>query len=927
MEIIEVQPLAIPEQIARMAEARARAVALSQGSRSMTYEELHRKADGLAATFRARGVRPGGTVAICVERSFDGIAAALGAMRAGAAYVPLDPGWPEQRLRDAIEDSGAGVLVAREEMATGMDAGIVWVDPGVDVGCAKPARAKGAEPAASIDPESLAYVIYTSGSSGVPKGVEITHANLAHLVAWHRAAFAIRGDDRASHVAGLGFDAAVWEVWSNLCAGATVVLLDDEEARRSAEGLQGWLLRERVTIGFVPTVHAGPMMQMRWPESTALRILLTGGDTLHQGPAADLPFAVFNNYGPTECTVVSTSGVVRAGSSETPSIGSAIVGASVYLLDESGLPAVEGAAGEIYVGGGGVGRGYRHRESETEKSFLPDPFAGDPGARMFRTGDRAMRLGNGELRFLGRLDRQVKIRGQRVELDEIGVLLSRHPKVEFATAAVVSVAGREPMLVGYVLPRDTMEAPSAGELKAHLRVNLPEYMVPAALVQLKEIPLTASAKIDYARLPLPASAAPEAALTVVAKLLAIVRRLLENETLGDNEDFYLAGGDSLLGMQLVMEVQNEFGLKIGLQELFEARTVVKLTRRVERFQREKQLTAMWKEVLGGRTVGVEEDFYELGGSDELAMVLCEKMAAQTGQKMTVGDFRIHRTIRRQAEVALGWEETVQTLPPGVVAVRSRGSGKRIFWAHYLSANLARAIGDEWPFLSVTLTAEDVSGLGAGPTLEKIGACMVGKIRCTQPEGPYIVGGLCLGGVLAWEIASQLRAAGEEVRLLVVIDPPSPLSATDSLSLSRRWAYLRYAVKRAEWLGMRTTMRYSAERLIRTLPRRMWKRFGVEDIHLAQEIMENAVLRYRPGTYDRRVLLVLASERVAAADEPGAWAKLASRRLDTEYVEAYHRELMDPANAGRIAKIIASYLEEESEERSEPPEPAGYAMAI
>ena len=276
-------------------------------------------------------------------------------------------------------------------------------------------------------------MIYTSGSTGVPKGVEITHANLSHLVRWHRDTFSVTRQDRASHLAGLGFDAAVWEIWPHLAAGATVCLADDA-VRSSPELMQQWMIRERVTIGFVPTVHAAPMMAMEWPATTALRVLLTGGDVLHHAPPAQLPFDVVNNYGPTECTVVATSSVLKPGSHGAPPIGRPIAGTSVYLLDEYGEQVPDGSTGEIYIGGSGVGRGYRNLPESTERSFLPDPFAGASGARMYRTGDRGVRRPDGEIEFRGRLDRQTKIRGQRVELDEIGSILTHHPSIDFATA-------------------------------------------------------------------------------------------------------------------------------------------------------------------------------------------------------------------------------------------------------------------------------------------------------------------------------------------------------------------------------------------------------------------------------------------------------------------------------------------------------------
>ncbi len=378
------------DEIAGLRQSYPDAIALSFGDRRLSYEQLCRRADRFAGYLQRLGLKPGETVALCMERSFDWIVAALGIMRAGGAYVPLDSSWPDSRLQFAIEDSGAAFLVARVALLERLEHRVRGIDPN------REAVAIAATPEAerkSIRPRTLAYVIYTSGSTGFPKGVEITHANLAHLICWHRNNFGVTPQDRTGHLAGLGFDAAVWELWPHLAAGATICLADDA-VRSSPALLQQWILRERITIAFVPTVLAARLIEMKWPATTALRFLLTGGDILHRAPAVQLPFAVVNNYGPTECTVVATSTIVKPGSLETPPIGRPIAGTSIYLLNERGDRVPDGDCGEIYIGGGGVGRGYRNLLESTERSFMPDPFAGVPGARMYRTGDCGVRRRN-----------------------------------------------------------------------------------------------------------------------------------------------------------------------------------------------------------------------------------------------------------------------------------------------------------------------------------------------------------------------------------------------------------------------------------------------------------------------------------------------------------------------------------------------------
>jgi amino acid adenylation domain-containing protein len=574
----------VPEQVSESKSEYPSAIALIHGRRQLTMSELDTQADSFAGYLQSLCIKPGGTVAICSERSIEWIVAALGIMRAGAAYVPLDTAWPEERLRYAVNDSGAEFLVGRAEVLDRLQVKARGIDPWRDAALIAAAPALKAKP---LDQESLAYVIYTSGSTGVPKGVEITHANLAHLIRWHWEAFKVTRHDRASHLAGLGFDAAVWEIWPNLTAGATLCIIDDD-LRSSPELIQQWMIRERVTIGFVPTVHARSMMSLAWPAETDLRLLLTGGDALHHSPPTGLPFEVVNNYGPTECTVVATSFALKPECPGVPPIGQAITGASVYLLDNSGNPVPDGTVGEICIGGSGVGRGYRNLPDATERSFLRDPFAGTPGARMYRSGDLGLRRPDGEIEFRGRVDRQAKIRGYRIELDEVGSVLAHHPAVDFAVATIHTPEGGEGQLFAYVLPRKNGPAPTTDELQEHLLQSLPEYMVPAVFLRLEAVPLSPNGKIDLAKLPqltdanrLDKSAGRLASSPVEEKLLAMLRALLENDSIGPEENIFLAGGHSLLGMQLVIRLRNSFGVDVSLRQLFESPTVALLAVLVE----------------------------------------------------------------------------------------------------------------------------------------------------------------------------------------------------------------------------------------------------------------------------------------------------------------------------------------------------------
>jgi amino acid adenylation domain-containing protein len=897
----------VTEQISALRDSCPYSIALSGGDQQLSYQELGRRMDHFAGHLTDLGIVSGDTVAICMERSVDWIVAALGIMRAGAAYVPLDSAWPDSRLRFAVNESGAAALVARAALLERLEVKAHGIDPGRD---ARAIVAAPQAPSSSVSPESLAYVIYTSGSTGTPKGVEITHANLSHLIRWHRNAFHVTRQDRASHLAGLGFDASVWEIWPHLAAGATLCLAD-EAARSSAELMQKWLIRERVTIAFVPTVHAAPMMDMDWPATTALRLLLTGGDALDRVPSLGLPFDVVNNYGPTECTVVATSCWLKPGSKVAP-IGRPITGTSIYLLDEQGEPVRAGSAGEIYIGGSGVGRGYRNLPDLTERGFLPDPFAGVAGARMYRTGDRGILRPDGEIEFRGRLDRQTKIRGQRVELDEIASILSRHPSIEFATAlARVSESG-ENQLVAYVLPAKSACLPTTRELQKHLRRSLPDYMIPARFVRLSARPLSENGKLDLTMLAWPADAnllpgtpTQGPASQIEEKLLTMVRSLLKNDAAVAEDNFFLAGGHSLLGMQLVIRVREAFGVDLSLQQLFEAPTVERMARLVATMLNEQRLAMIWTELLGRKQVKLDDNFFDLGGHPVLVDTLQQRIAAEFGRHIPMTEFFQNPTLRRQAELTRGIVRDKPGLPPGVLELQRNGTRNNIFWVHYLNINLAKVLGADQPFLFVLLTAEDFAALGEAPTLQSLAACLLRKIRAMQSEGPYIIGGFCAGGILAYEIASQLRAAGQEVSLLVLLDAPNPAHLELSESLTPKWSYLPYAVQRAARLGLRISLAYLREHLQKHLTRT--SRAVRSEVRVAREMINAAVLAYRPQRYEGKVLLLLASERPPHLNLLPGWLAVVSGNLHTQYVDAHRRNLLDPENAQTVADAIVSHL--------------------
>jgi amino acid adenylation domain-containing protein len=573
----------IPHAVSARAEADPDALAVAAADRVLSYAELVAAADRLADRLDDLGVGPDVVVGVCLPRSAAYVVATLAVLRSGAAYLPLDPSTPPERLAFMLADCGPRAVIV-DAVGGGTTPDGPWAE--VDVREAWADRVGPPRGRDVVKEDHLAYVIYTSGSTGRPKGVEVAHGSLANLAAWHGRAFAITPGDRAHFYASPAFDAAVWETWPYLVAGASVHVPPDD-VRADPAALRDWMLGERITIGFVPTPVAERMLGLAWPARTPLRTLLTGADTLHHYPPPALPFEVVNNYGPTECTVVTTSGVVGTPTAEAlPSIGRPIDNVEVLVLDETRRPVPPGGAGELYIAGAGLARGYRHRPDLTAERFVSHP--GVAGARLYRTGDRGRLLPDGSLAFLGRLDEQVKIRGYRVELEEIAAALTTHPGVAEGVVVAPEAGDGERQLVAYVVPA-AGAVPGRDALVATLRRALPDYMVPALFVTLPALPLTTSGKVDRAALPAPdaantlrdaARAAPRTA--VEAEVARILGGLLDVEEVGVEDNFFLLGGHSLLGTQLIMRLRAAFGVDLALRTLFDAPTVAELAAEIER---------------------------------------------------------------------------------------------------------------------------------------------------------------------------------------------------------------------------------------------------------------------------------------------------------------------------------------------------------
>jgi len=599
------------ESVAFLVERRARerpgdpAVVDAAGA-VLTYGELDERAGRLAGFLRALGVGPETVVPVVVERSPALVAGLLGVLKAGAAYLPLDPSYPAERLSLMLEESAARVVLAQEALLDRLPSRLS--DTGVRIVCLDRDREEierhPSVPAARVEPDNLAYVIYTSGSTGRPKGVQIPHRGLMNLVRWDLRVYGTGPEDRRTLVANLGFDGSVWEVWACLASGAALHL-PTEEVRLDPRRLGSWMAGRGITVSSLTTALAEALLTAEGVEIPTLRRLLVGGERLRLSPDPSCGFALINHYGPTETSVLTTAGVVPPrrypGTAETgetgpaPSLGRPIDGQQIYLSDRRLLPVPPGVAGELWVGGPSLARGYLGDSGRTAERFVPNPFGATPGERLYRTGDLCRHRMDGTLEFLGRVDHQVKIRGFRIELGEVEAVLAALPGVSQAVVIARedrsnrSTAGlADRRLVAYVVGTAAAE-----ELRRLLRERLPESMIPAAFVMLAELPLTPHGKVDRKALPAPEwQSRGEGRLMprtpveeVLAGIWAEVLGVSAGERLGADASFFDLGGHSLLATQVMSRLRDAFGVEMPVRDLFEAPVLADLAVRVEAARR------------------------------------------------------------------------------------------------------------------------------------------------------------------------------------------------------------------------------------------------------------------------------------------------------------------------------------------------------
>ncbi|WP_182875277.1 non-ribosomal peptide synthetase [Microbispora sp. H10670] len=582
---VDVPGPTVPEMIAETVRRTPEAVAVVCGETEVTYGELDRRADRLAAALRGSGVRPGDVVGVRLPRSAEAIVALLAVWRAGAAYLPFEPDEPDERMAFSLADAGATHVITTRTPPAGLTA----VDPAGGLAEEEAAAGErrpdgeGPDGPGGTRPEDVAYVISTSGSTGRPKGVAVEHRAIAARIRWMRGEYGLTPGDRVVQFASLSFDTHLEEVFPTLAAGATLVLLPGGAA--TLPDLLAAPGGERITVLDLPTAYWHHLVeeidQIAWPP--ALRLVIIGGEQASGGAVTRWRrrfgdgVRLLNTYGPTEAAVIATwadlgadlGAGLGAAPHGRPPIGRPVGATTVHLLDAAGAPVPQGAIGELVVGGAGVARGYLRRPALTAAAFVPDP-AGPPGARRYRTGDRARWNQAGELEFLGRLDGQLKVRGFRIEPGEVEARLLDHPGVG---QAFVTVHAEE--LVAYVTGTATGE-----ELAAHLARTLPRHLVPTAWVGLDALPLTSRGKVDRAALPAPVRgpSAGHVPPSSDAELLVaeVWAELLGVASVGADDDFFALGGHSLLATRIAARLRRTTGVEVPVRTIFERRTVADL---------------------------------------------------------------------------------------------------------------------------------------------------------------------------------------------------------------------------------------------------------------------------------------------------------------------------------------------------------------
>ncbi len=749
----------VHELVEAQVERTPNAVALTYNDQSLTYSELNRRANQIAHYLVARGVRAGSLVAIYMDRSADLLLAVLATLKAGAAYVPLDPLYPRDRLAFMLSDSAPAILLTQQKIL-----GALPYDPARTI-CIDSVRDEIAR--LSVDNllsgatrENLVYVIYTSGSTGKPKGVCLPHRALTNLIFWQLDNSDLPQAARTVQFTSLSFDVSFQETFSTWCSGGNLVVVS-ELLRRDPVSLLRFLREERIARLFLPFVALQHLAEAALEEKNLpdhLLEIITAGEQLQVTRQVAAFFRrmpqckLFNHYGPSESHVVTSYALTDSPDTwpSLPPIGKPIANTQIYILDSLLNPVPVGVAGELYIGGVSLANGYLNRPELTAERFIPDPFTRTPGARLYKTGDTARTRPDGNIEYLGRGDHQVKIRGFRIELGEVESALTQHPAIRQAAVVVREDIPGEKRLVAYlVCGTKDLDIP---ELRRYLAKFLPEYMIPGAFSVLPAFPLTPSGKVDRKALPAPIPEhrhrsdviAPRTQLE--AQLVAIFRNVLNADSVSVLDDFFDKGGHSLTATRLLSQVRDVTGRQIPISALFHGATVESLA----------------------RLIGEQR-------ADASDPVVMEIQHADDDSRLPFF------AIVPPGEESLGYAMLARHMGSGQTVYKIQGQAPIVDSTHPYSKQEMQDLTDEY----------------------------VAALRTVQPHGPYCLGGLCNGTHIAEQIVLSLEAQGEEVGLFAIFD-------TWVMQHSQRrwlWKMDYYRQRLRKMNGLRLTQRLASFRQV------------------------------------------------------------------------------------------------------------------
>jgi enterobactin synthetase component F len=832
---------------------------------SLTYRELHARADRLAHVLRANGVGPESLVALAIPRSEELVTGLLAVVKAGAAYLPVDPEYPAERIRFMLSDARPALLLTTAGTAARLPDGLsvpsllLDVDDTADLPAAQPATLNG--PAAAGD--HPAYVIYTSGSTGRPKGVLVPHRAIVNRLLWMQHRYALGTDDRVLQKTPSGFDVSVWEFFWPLITGATLVVARPE-GHKDPQYLAALIRAERVTTAhFVPSMLQVFVQEPAAARCTGLRRVICSGEAL-PGELQNQFFQVlprvglYNLYGPTEAAVDVTRWECAPGGGPVP-IGRPVWNTRTYVLDAALRPAAPGVPGELYLAGVQLARGYLGRPGLTAERFVADPY-GPPGSRMYRTGDVVRWTDDGALVYLGRTDDQVKIRGLRIELGEIEAVLARHPGIRHTAVMAREDQPGDKRIVAYLVPADGT-GPDADALRRDLAGELPEYMVPSAFVGLPELPVTANGKLDRRALPAPDLAAAGAGRTpgspreeLVCGLFAEVLGL---PRIGMDDNFFNLGGHSLLASRLVARVRATLGAELTIRSIFEAPTPA---------------------LLEARITGGDRD------EDPLDVVL---------------PLRPHGS------------------RPAVFCVHPAGG---LGWCY---AGIIKHLDQDTPVYA--LQARGLDGTGLLPaTFHEMAADYIEQIRRIQPHGPYHLLGYSSGGIAAHVIACELERAGEEVGLLAILDTYPGQTLVELGEQEILADLLRWVGYDRRYLGRKPLQHDKVVQILRKLGSSLasLEPHHIEAIGRVYANGRSLVHEFEPGRYEGDVTVLVASlDKVDISPTPETWRPYVAGEITTYHLERNHNDLMKPAALAEIGRILAAELQR-IDEAAHAPSPVG-----